>query len=290
MRNIIIDNIFNIMKKNKNIFFLTADMGINLVEKFEKKFPERFLNVGIAEQNLIGIASGLSNCGYVPFVYTISNFLVHRCFEQIRNDISLHRKNIVLLGTSCGFDNSPLGPTHHMVDDWGHIKSLPYFEVYCPSSNRYSSNLINRLLKNKNPKFVRVPKGSYDEVQTPNDYLFIKKKSSSVVVTYGNMVKEYSEIINKKEISFLILNKIHPLENKYKKILSNFKKIFVAEDHFPDSGMYSSICQLMAKSKKKILIESLAPKNYNLKVGQNSEYFYNFYNFDKNSLLKKVLK
>ena len=67
MRNIIIDNIFSLMKKNKSIFFLTADMGINLVEKFEEKFPKRFLNVGIAEQNLVGIASGLSNCGFTPF-------------------------------------------------------------------------------------------------------------------------------------------------------------------------------------------------------------------------------
>ena len=289
MRNIIIDNIFSLMKKNKSIFFLTADMGINLVEKFEEKFPKRFLNVGIAEQNLVGIASGLSNCGFTPFIYTISNFLVHRCFEQIRNDVSLHKKNIVLLGTSCGFDNSPLGPTHHMVDDWGHIKSLPNFEIYCPSSNKYSSILVNKLLKSKNPKFVRVPKGSYDEIETSSDSLYINNKSKNIVVTYGNMVKEYSEIIKNHKISFLVLNKIHPLINKYKKILSKYNKIYVAEDHFAETGMYSSICQLMSKERRNIKIESLAPKNYNLKVGQTSEYFYKFYNLDKKSLLKKVL-
>ena len=90
MRNAIIDQIHKEMKIDKNIFFLTADMGINLVEKIEIDFPDRFLNVGIAEQNLIGVASGLINLNFKVVVYTISNFLVHRCFEQLRNDISLH--------------------------------------------------------------------------------------------------------------------------------------------------------------------------------------------------------
>lgn len=105
------------MKKNEKIFFLTADMGINLVEKFVKDFPNRYLNVGIAEQNLISISAGLINLGYIPVAYTISNFLIHRCYEQLRNDIVLHNYPIVLLGTSSGYDNAPLGPTHHMIDD-----------------------------------------------------------------------------------------------------------------------------------------------------------------------------
>ena len=90
MRNLVIKKIHELMKTNKKIFFLTADMGINLVEIFEQDFPKRYLNVGIAEQNLISIAAGLANLGFIPVAYTISNFLVHRCLEQIRNDIVLH--------------------------------------------------------------------------------------------------------------------------------------------------------------------------------------------------------
>ena len=100
MRNQIIDQIHNEMKKDEKIFFLTADMGINLVEKIKNDYPDRYLNVGIAEQNLIGVASGLINVGYRVVTYTISNFLVHRCFEQLRNDISLHKKAILMVGTS----------------------------------------------------------------------------------------------------------------------------------------------------------------------------------------------
>jgi len=75
------------MKTDERLFFLTGDMGINLVEPIEEAFPKRFLNVGIAEQNLIGVAGGLCNLGFLPVVYTISNFLIHRCLEQIRDDI-----------------------------------------------------------------------------------------------------------------------------------------------------------------------------------------------------------
>ena len=95
MRNLIIDDIFQQMKIDESIFFMTADMGINLVEKFKDNFPDRFANVGIAEQNLIGIASGLANVGYKPFVYSISN-LIHRCLEQVRNDIIFHKYPITL--------------------------------------------------------------------------------------------------------------------------------------------------------------------------------------------------
>eukprot|EP01034_Spumella_vulgaris_P011843 gene11843-15069_t len=85
------------MKTDERLFFLTGDMGINLVEPIEEAFPKRFLNVGIAEQNLIGVAAGLCNLGFLPVVYTISNFLIHRCLEQIRDDIVLHENKVILL-------------------------------------------------------------------------------------------------------------------------------------------------------------------------------------------------
>ena len=124
MRGRIIDTIFEKMHCNQDLFFLTADMGINLVEKFEEKFPSRYLNVGISEQNLVAVSAGLCNLGYKPFAYTISNFAVHRCLEQIRNDVILHNYPVAILGTSAGFDNAPLGPTHHVIDDWGALKKL----------------------------------------------------------------------------------------------------------------------------------------------------------------------
>ena len=158
MRAQIINTLFDRMATNPDIFFLTADMGINLVERFAEKYPDRFLNVGIAEQNLVGVSAGLVNIGFRPFAYTISNFAVHRCFEQIRNEIGIHDYPVILLGTSTGYDNASLGPTHHMLDDWGSIKAIPEIDIYCPSSVAYAGILADHLIDIGRPAYVRIPK------------------------------------------------------------------------------------------------------------------------------------
>ena len=93
------------MRKDEKIFFLMADTGYNLVEPLFEEFPDRTLNVGIAEQNMIGIAAGLVNMGFKPVCYAISQFLIHRCYEQIRNDLCHHDYPVILVGTSTGLDN-----------------------------------------------------------------------------------------------------------------------------------------------------------------------------------------
>ena len=132
----------DIAKKNEKLIVLSADLGRSSgLDRFKSMFPKKYLSVGISEQNLIGVASGLINLNFKVVVYTISNFLVHRCFEQLRNDISLHKKPILMIGTSCGYDNASLGPTHHVIDDWGYIKNLPNF--VCPNLKLYNQDCHN---------------------------------------------------------------------------------------------------------------------------------------------------
>src|SRR3990167_10925565 len=98
----IIEEVYKIMKENKNSYFLTGDLGYNTLEKIEKDFGNRFINVGIAEQNMIGIASGLALTGKKVFVYSIIPFLIMRCYEQLRNDICYHDLDVTLLGIGAG--------------------------------------------------------------------------------------------------------------------------------------------------------------------------------------------
>jgi transketolase len=289
MRNQIIDQIHDEMKKDENIFFLTADMGINLVEKIENDYSDRFLNVGIAEQNLIGVASGLINAGYKVVAYTISNFLVHRCFEQLRNDISLHKKPILMVGTSCGYDNAPLGPTHHAVDDWGYIKNLPGFKVYCPSNVNYCKDLFSKLINLKESIYLRIPKGGFDKINKKNDFEFLEKKSNNIFLTYGALAEELHPLYEKYDQSILVFNKLHPIEkNKIIKILENFKNVYVVEDHFSSNGLYDSICNLIVNFKVNFKVISLSPKDYDLKVGTNLKYFFKSHNLNIESIKSKI--
>lgn len=284
MRNQIIDQIYIEMKKDKNIFFLTADMGINLVEKIEKDYPERFLNVGIAEQNLIGVASGLINSGFKVVAYTISNFLVHRCFEQLRNDISLHKKPIVMIGTSCGFDNAPLGPTHHIIDDWGYVKNLPGFNVYCPSNISYCDNLFSELINLKKSIYLRIPKGGFDNINEKSDFQFLEKKSDNIFLTYGALVEELYPLYKEHNQSMLVFNKLHPIDkSKIINILEKYKKVYIVEDHFSSNGLYDSICKLIVNYNVSFKLKSFSPEDYDLKVGTNINYFFKLNNLDLDS-------
>jgi len=288
MRNLIINKIHSLMKKNKKIFFLTADMGINLVEIIKKDFPNRYLNVGIAEQNLISISAGLANLGYIPVAYTISNFLIHRCFEQIRNDIIIHNYPIVLLGTSSGYDNAPLGPTHHMIDDWGHLKNFYNLEIYSPISNNFATSKIEDVLNNPRACYFRLAKGNFNEIDSKKDFHLAvnKKNNQTLFISYGNLTDTLIKLHKNKSKNILLLNKLHPILDSKKiiKIIKNFKNLFILEDHFSISGIYSTFCQINAKYSLNKKIVSISPKIYDLKVGKTQDYYLKKNKLDYDSL------
>lgn len=190
MRSLFFDKLKDLIRRDKSIFFLTGDTGFNLVESMLHEIPERALNVGVAEQNMIGIASGLVNVGFVPVCYGITNFLVERSFEQIRNDICLHNYKVILVGTSTGYDNGALGPTHHKLDDIGALKVLPNLSIYSPSSYSSMSTIFQEVFEASHASFIRIPKvGIREKIKALSPNHFIRKtKSSVLVISHGKMV------------------------------------------------------------------------------------------------------
>lgn len=277
MRGIIIQKIFDLMSTREDIFFLTADMGINLVEKFEIAYPKRFSNVGIAEQNLISMAAGLCNAGYKPFVYSISNFLVHRCLEQVRNDIVMHNLPVVLVGTSTGYDNSSLGPTHHVVDDWGCLKSFPTIDIYCPSSEAYAERLVDKVVQQERPAYIRIPKNTPTNNIEDDDLVYISAKvKKHLFISYGGIASFASEVASKHDnVSLLQINKLHPLDDRILcEILPAYEHLTVIEEHHPNTGLYASICELLAANRMRLNVYSVAPKSYYFETGNSPSYFF----------------
>lgn len=253
------------MEIDESIFFLTADMGINLVEKFEDKYPKRFLNVGIAEQNLIGVAAGLAESGMRPYAYTISNFLVHRCLEQIRNDIVIHRLPVVLVGTSTGYDNGPLGPTHHMLEDWGTISSFPGIEIYAPYNKESAEEILEKTYKTEGPSYVRIPKGEGISFASRKNSASVKDK---IVLTYGSAAKEGITYADVNNIDFVVIDMLGIASfTALDASCSEYQEIIVVEDHFPNTGMYSYVTQWINARKLGIHVKSISPNGYSLNVG-----------------------
>jgi transketolase len=291
MRGLVIDALHDRMATDPDVFFLTADMGIGLVEKFEQAYPERYANVGIAEQNLIGVAAGLVNLGFRPFVYTISNFVIHRCFEQIRNEIGIHDYPITLLGTSTGYDNAPLGPTHHIVDDWGVLKSVPGIDIYCPSSTAYAKLLVSRILETRNPAYVRIPKGA-PATPASDAHMVLQEGSRRdvLLVSYGSPAQSCLEAQRREPgVSVLVMNRLRPLDDQaLSAVLAQYQRIMVVEDHFPAAGLYGSLCELIARYPIAGRVTSVAPQDYTLEVGTSPSYFHRAYGLDADGLLKAI--
>jgi transketolase len=291
MRGQIIDAIFERMASNPDVFFLTADMGINLIEKFAETYPTRFLNVGIAEQNLVGVSAGLANLGFRPFAYTISNFAVHRCFEQIRNDIGIHDYPIVLLGTSTGYDNAPLGPTHHIIDDWGALKAIPEIDIYCPSSVSYAGFLVDHLLSTARPAYVRIPKGAHKAPASTDHFVVLPgSRQDTILVSYGTCAQDCLTAQSRDpELAVLVVNRLRPLDDeKLADALRPYRRIIVVEDHFPSVGLYGSLCEVLVRHAVSARLHSLAPNDYTLDVGTSNAYFHRKYGLDGEGILAAV--
>jgi transketolase len=267
-------------------------MGINLVERIAEAYPDRYANVGIAEQNLIGVAAGLCNAGYRPILYTISNFLVHRCLEQVRNDLIMHQYPAILLGTSTGFDNAPLGPTHYIIDDWGTMASLPDIDIYCPSGIEYADGLIDRLLEKNRPAYVRIPKG---QPQVPGGaadaFLVQGKRNNLLLVSYGTPVQDCLAVQQRRDdVSVLILNCLRPLEAfTVLAALRQFPHVITVEDHRPETGLYAQLCRFCMEHRLSIDLQGLGVRpGYPLDIGASANYHHKVCGFDVDGILRAI--
>lgn len=273
MRSVFFENLHKAMRGDKKLFLLVGDTGFNLVEPLFEEFPDRTLNVGVAEQNLIGISAGLCNAGFRPVCYAISNFLIHRCLEQIRNDLCLHNYPVTLVGTATGFDNGGLGATHHVVDDIGCLKPLPHIKIYSPSSKESIPVIFEEVMKGDSPAYIRIAKSSFSEagpVKMINRFIVKNNDSEVLVISHGKMVKNAFEAAGPSpSFSVFAMDKLKPMEEPGTiNLLSTYKQVVVVEDNF-NSGLYNSLCQFaVEKNIRTCKLHSLSPiEGYEERVG-----------------------
>ena len=292
MRTVFFNEFKEMMRNDSSLFFLTGDTGFNLVESIFEDFPHRSLNVGVAEQNMIGIASGLVNAGFVPVCYAITNFLIERCFEQIRNDICLHEYKVILVGTSTGYDNGPLGATHHKLDDIGAIKALPNINIYSPSGSQSLSIINKEAFNNKNASFIRISKHGIDEmskVESPNHYI-CEMNLPTLVISHGKMVGNALDAYNQlPTFSIFAMDKIKPLDDTLiVGLFSKFDTIIVIEDNF-SSGLYNSLCQWTVEKKASHKnIFSISPNESYDEVMGDSEFLEDMHGLSVGKINERV--
>lgn len=156
VRNALFDGIAGILRSSEKAYFLSADLGFMLFEPFLKKYPSRFINVGVAEANMVGLASGLARMGKQPYCYSMIPFITMRCLEQIRVHMSMGKLNIKLIGVGAGYAYGVQGCSHHAVEDIGIMASMPNLSVFSPSDNYELEWILSEFVNHRGPAYLRL--------------------------------------------------------------------------------------------------------------------------------------
>lgn len=164
MREALTETLLDLAHKDPRTIVVTSDLGFGIWRTFQSKFPNRFINVGIAEQNMIGVASGLAMRGYTVFTYSIIPFALYRCFEQIRDLPYFHRLNVKLLGIGAGYDYGVQGFSHHGIEDMAVMRALAELPLFVPSDNVETRHFVRALHRSQGPAYLRLEREAQESL------------------------------------------------------------------------------------------------------------------------------
>jgi len=160
MRDALLERIWQSMGDDKKVFFISADFGSPVLDKIREQFPDRFINVGVAEQNLINVSAGLALEGFTVFAYAIAPFITMRCYEQVRVNLALlsqvRKMNVNLIGVGAGYSYVVSGPTHQCYEDLTVMRALPAVKVYSPADHVSAASLFDQCVATPGPKYLRL--------------------------------------------------------------------------------------------------------------------------------------
>ncbi len=262
MRRIIINTLIELAERDKDIVLITPDMGFSVLEPFFEKFPNRSINVGIAEQNAISIASGLALSGKKPYVYSIIPFLIERSFEQVKLDVSYMNTNVKLIGVGAGFTYGSAGATHHATEDIAVMRALPNMIVCCPGDNNEASEIIRLSILNDKPMYIRVGRhnrGIFNHKSLQiGKATIIEEGVDIAIISTSNMLPDAAyyckQLQQQGRRPYLVsMHTIKPLDTTIiKELIDKCEEIQTMEEHSIIGGLGSAVAEVIAESGKGI--------------------------------------
>lgn len=261
MRNAFRDYLTEAKSLNSKIQLLVSDIGFGVFENYKDLYPDDYYNLGIAESNIIGVSSGLASLGFIPFVYTIVPFLIMRPYEQIRIDLAMQKKRVVLVGVGGGLAYGNLGPTHHSFEDVGLAMSLPNMNVYCPSEPADIPDILKEVLEHPGPSYIRLGKNGEKQlfnVKKSYQNAFIDMygnlESENLVISTGPIAYEVYKLIAEgcTNLCLLKITRLKPLDMTLLEVLKSYKNIYILEEHTTEVGFGNKIAKLILENSIKI--------------------------------------
>lgn len=254
MRTAFIQTLVEEAKRDASLWLVAGDLGYSVLEIFANAFPGRFINAGVAEQNMTGMAAGLALSGKNVFAYSIANFATLRCLEQIRNDVCYHKANVTIVGVGGGFSYGTQGYTHHAVEDIAATRALPNMTVLCPGDPLEARWATRALARHKGPAYLRLGKAGEPVLHAkPLEDLSIGRAlrlrdgDAVTLISTGNMLGaalETGQLLAKQGISAGIVSmpSVKPLDTAFLNAeAARMKLICVLEEHVRHGSLAESI-------------------------------------------------
>ena len=254
MRTAFIQQLIKEAETNDKIFLIVGDLGYHVVEPFRDKFPKRFLNAGIAEQNMIGVAAGLAKEGYNVYIYSIANFPTLRCLEEIRNDVTYYNGSVKIVAVGAGFAYGSLGMSHHATEEIGIMRTLPNMVVASPSDPGEAQAVASFSANYPGSMYIRLGKAGEKQVFPDNQeklqlghlHCLRESDSKNIRLATGSILFDSVNQINELSIDTAIYSVpfIKPLQTEQLlKLAEKHPNMVVIEEHQKSCGLGSAIIE-----------------------------------------------
>lgn len=258
MRTSFINQLLEEARLNDKIYLLVGDLGYHVVEPFAQEFPERFMNVGIAEQNMAGVAAGLALNGYNVYIYSIGNFPTLRCLEQIRNDIAYHHANVKIVSVGAGYAYGSLGATHQATEEIGALRVIPNMIVATPGDPVEARAIARLSSEYDGPMYIRLGKAGEKVVHDTEikelqigDITSVRESLNNkiAVLACGNILESARAQIEENNLPYNLYSVpfVKPINNENLKYIAetHTSGIITIEEHQKSCGMGSAIVEIL---------------------------------------------
>jgi len=302
MRKAFFNSLYEIVREDKRVILLTSDTGALVLDRLRKDFSNRCINVGIAEQNMIGVAAGLAMSGKIVYVYAIIPFITMRCFEQIRVDLSCQNLPVKLIGIGAGLDYSTLGPTHHGLEDIALMRSLPEMTILNPSDNTLAQASAEMAYQIPGPVYIRLDRTSEQLICSDirNNFLdglsVLKTGKDLCIIATGKMVFTAQKVADEFskhsiDVGVVDLYRIKPLNTELLlNIINQTGYVATLEEHSIIGGIGSAISEILAEARKTCRLKRLGLPDRMCRQYGSREYLHTLINFDVKGIVDTLRK
>ena len=301
MRTAFIQTLIEQARVDKRIFLLVGDLGYSVVEPFRQEFPDRFINIGVAEQNMTGIATGLAISGKVVFTYSIANFPTLRCLEQIRNDVCYHNTNVKIVAVGGGFAYGAHGMTHHATEDLAIMRALPNMTVIAPGDPVEAALATRAIIEWPGPCYLRLGKAQEPVVHktSPNfrigKAIVVRKGGDVTLITTGGILfntAQAAEQLARQGIQARLLSMptLKPLDSEaVLAAAQQTKAIITVEEHSLIGGLGSAVAEVLAElGNSHTTLRRMGIKNEFCQQVGSQEYLRGVYGLSVDGIIEVV--